>query len=369
MPDKPQTASVNHLRFLDSARGIAALMVFAGHFIDRGYHDNPSAKYLLLIFNGNDAVSFFFVLSGFVLSYKYLVLKQPLDLKKFWVSRIFRLIPAYFITIVLNVLLVYRNDLSLSKLSDIFIFNKNGFWEEALMIRFHNVYYFPGWSLTFEMVCSFLIPFYITLAMRDKRLISYFYVVLLIIGNSLAFSAHFLLGILISCYFVVFSDQSFRLTKWYRYRYLVIPITMVLFSVRRIDRIFPLWDSYKKLAEFVSLDFFLYSGLASFVFIVAIIQSKKAQRFLEQKLLVFIGKISYSIYLLHTFSISIIYLYLLPLVTIQNHVLLILVAFSAYAVLTILLASMLHRFVELPFMAVGKRITGKMKSSLVVKMD
>ena len=47
------------------------------------------------MFNGSDAVSFFFVLSGFVLSYKYLALGQPLDMKQFYTNRIFRLWPAF----------------------------------------------------------------------------------------------------------------------------------------------------------------------------------------------------------------------------------------------------------------------------------
>lgn len=58
--------------YLDSMRGIAALMVLFGHFILWRYVDYPIAKSLYLLFNAHDAVSFFFVLSGFVLSWVYL---------------------------------------------------------------------------------------------------------------------------------------------------------------------------------------------------------------------------------------------------------------------------------------------------------
>ena len=80
-----------HLDYLDSARGIAALMVLFYHFINWKYDSHTLAKVGSIIANGSDAVSFFFVLSGFVLSYKYVVLRQPLDIKKFYFNRFFRL--------------------------------------------------------------------------------------------------------------------------------------------------------------------------------------------------------------------------------------------------------------------------------------
>ena len=106
MPNLFTDPSEKHIRYLDSARGIASLMVFATHFCDYKYHGKMIANYLSIIFNGSDAVSFFFVLSGFVLSYKYLVLNKPLDIKKFYVSRFFRLWPAFFVTLIFNRLLV-----------------------------------------------------------------------------------------------------------------------------------------------------------------------------------------------------------------------------------------------------------------------
>jgi hypothetical protein len=91
-----------HLPYLDSARGLAALMVLFGHFYSWKYSHVPAVKYLDFIFNAVDAVSFFFVLSGMVLTYQYVVLGNSLDLRKYTINRFFRLFPAFFLTVVLH---------------------------------------------------------------------------------------------------------------------------------------------------------------------------------------------------------------------------------------------------------------------------
>ena len=85
-----------HLKYLDSARGIASLMVFGCHYMPRIFHEKMNLHYIFFVFNGHQAVNFFFVLSGFVLSYKYIVRNKSLDVVQFYVSRIFRLYPGFF---------------------------------------------------------------------------------------------------------------------------------------------------------------------------------------------------------------------------------------------------------------------------------
>src|SRR4051812_21413808 len=113
MPVIPSVNTDKHFKYLDSARGIAAMMVFCSHFIAKNYQAKMNVRWFFLVFNGNDAVSFFFVLSGFVLSYKYIVLNRPLDIKKFYVARVFRLFPAYFIIVVWSAMFAYRNEMNL----------------------------------------------------------------------------------------------------------------------------------------------------------------------------------------------------------------------------------------------------------------
>lgn len=284
----------SHLNYLDATRGIAALMVMAYHFINWKYENRSGAKLASIIFNGSDAVSFFFVLSGFVLSYKYIVLNAVLDIKKFYVNRLFRLWPAYFITILLNALNANRGNLGWHNLQQVFILNKSYFWEEAFLLRGHPNFYMPGWTLVIELALSFFIPFTIVIAKKDKRLIIWLLFAYLLIGNTMRdlymFNFHFTLGVLISCIFTYVNDVSFRQTKWLRYKYLVLFLCFMLYSIRHIDRLFPIGPAYTYIAGYLGITFFHYSAIASFVFIVAVIMSKRAQGLLSHSILLFLEK-------------------------------------------------------------------------------
>ncbi len=361
--------SDRHFKYLDSARGIAALMVFASHFIIRNFGDNRTTRAWLILFNGNDAVSFFFVLSGFVLSYKYIVLSKPLDIKKFYVSRIFRLFPAYFLVIVWSILFAGRHFLNIYAIKDFFIYNKYGFWEEALLLRFHNTFYYPGWTLSVEMLGSFLIPFYVALAIYNKKLVPYLIVVLLIIGNNFFFSYIFLFGIVASCNFSEITGKSFRETKLFRYRYPLIIASLILFSLRQFDAIFPFGQRYKYIAGYLGVDFFTYSAPACFVFLVIMLCNKKLQHFLENRVLVYLGKISYSIYLVHVVVIDTIYLFVERYLAGPHYSIIFFMVTVCCILAIIAVASLLHYLVELPFIRLGKRIVNTMKPSLVIKRE
>lgn len=360
-----------HLGCLDAARGIAALVVMVYHYINWRSWNHFKSILATIIFNGIDAVSFFFVLSGFVLSYKYIVLNEPLDIRKFYLNRVFRLWPAFFITVVFNALNSTRNNLNLHSIANIFLFDKTQFWEEAILIRGHPKYYGPGWTLVLELAFSFFMPFGIALAKKDKNIIFWLLLSFLLIGNNLGtsymFHIHFTLGVLISCLYSQIAAPSFRQTKWYRLRYPILIAAIFLFSVRHVERIFSFWDTYNYLSNYFGIYFYFYSAIASFVFIVAIIQSTQARNILEHKWLLFIGKISYSIYLMHWLLVTDIYLYWDQLNRLfGNGRLAYFSIFTIYASGTILLATLLHYTIELPFIKLGKRLMKQMKPSLML---
>lgn len=88
------------IEYLDSLRGIAALMVVTSHFLER----TPLRDtWFLSHFNlGQFGVVIFFILSGMVIPYSLGNSKQAI--KKFITSRFFRLYPAYWFSVLFAVL-------------------------------------------------------------------------------------------------------------------------------------------------------------------------------------------------------------------------------------------------------------------------
>ncbi len=97
-----------HYPFIDALRGIAALLVVAAH-TSRFYQ--PSSHYLSVIASaGNRGVQLFYIVSSFTLclalSRSSETAPKVTTLKRFWVHRFFRIIPMFYFAIGLSLLIV-----------------------------------------------------------------------------------------------------------------------------------------------------------------------------------------------------------------------------------------------------------------------
>jgi peptidoglycan/LPS O-acetylase OafA/YrhL len=162
MPDAAQTIHFtppqNH-RFLllDALRGIAALLVVL-------YHLSEMVK-LHIAPNGFLAVDFFFCLSGFVIAFSYeRRLAEQLSFRDFFVARLVRLYPVYFICSLLGLLI----KLVLQRAATHEAPNWSSWSKYALLALFmwptcltsiHSPDNFPlnvsAWSLFYELVANF----------------------------------------------------------------------------------------------------------------------------------------------------------------------------------------------------------------------
>lgn len=102
-PTEADAASVNLIKPLTSVRFFAAIFVVMYHsgsgFITAQPHVPGVIKSALL--NGYTGVTFFFVLSGFILHHTYRCkLVDREDIKRFAVARFARIYPVYFITVI-----------------------------------------------------------------------------------------------------------------------------------------------------------------------------------------------------------------------------------------------------------------------------
>lgn len=105
-----------HLKGLDTLRAIAALMVVFSHLelLKNQYHVENVFEYVP---SGHIAVILFFVLSGFLISFlliKELEINQKISFRKFYMRRILRIWPLYYLIIILSFLLIESNNSILS---------------------------------------------------------------------------------------------------------------------------------------------------------------------------------------------------------------------------------------------------------------
>lgn len=362
-------------------RGLAAFAVLIYHFLfsleNFNYWKGSNAQHWLsCLFNGSDAVSFFFVLSGLVLSYRYFNRKvnEPLQIQypQFIVQRIFRIYPAYIVMILISFLYAHRDELSLSFIYDAVFIKNYEFLYELILIRNHNALYTPGWTLSVEVVMSFLVPVFIIVLYKAPRTYAYLIPLSVLLSAFIsAFAFHFMLGVWLGKHYKAIQAFDFKTSRLYRVRYMLYALMVLMLSVRHIDRIYALDFLYYYPNHYLGLDFFHLTGFASFLILCKAINDHQWQALLQWKPFLFLGKISYSIYLTHWFVIFYLYTpqpeYIAQLIGMPGHIY---YAGLLFCVATTLGASVLFYYLlEKPCNTLGKRWSkrwfGKMEFDLI----
>lgn len=180
---------------LTSLRFIFAIMVFMSHlkFNSVGSSSTFNWLYANIFTEGYLGVSFFFILSGFVLSYSY---KEKLDQKEvskrgFYIARFARIYPLHLLTFIIAIPLTFKE------------FGENivqwvltAALNIGLLQSFIPVYdyYFsfnlPTWSISNEMFFYLLFPLFATPIYRlgqKTRLLSVSFLLLIIISMGIIF--------------------------------------------------------------------------------------------------------------------------------------------------------------------------------------
>jgi peptidoglycan/LPS O-acetylase OafA/YrhL len=283
--------------YLDSVRGIAAFCVLIFHLngiVGEGALSIEQGVLYNTLFNGHHAVSIFFVLSGLVLSFKYL--KMPdlaLDYKQYILKRFYRLFPAYWVTLLLIYISKHQQH-SFAKIQDVL-----DFIAEGSLFRNHFDIFLGGWSLNIEMGISLILPVLILVMRFNRQWFVYFtlFSVLLSAYYTL-YLFHFCLGIWLAADFEQIQAGKYRNHFIYRYRYALLPIWLLFFSGNYITYQIENAEAFLMIRKLVGFDWYHASGIAAFLLLIWIIMSKKWQRLLSLKPLIFLGKISYSVYLM-----------------------------------------------------------------------
>jgi peptidoglycan/LPS O-acetylase OafA/YrhL len=364
----------NRLDYLDSLRGIASMIVVFSHYI-LAYGIDMKIKPITfsplhLFFDGFAAVSFFFVLSGFVLT---LSLIKTFDLKSFYFKRIFRIMPSYLIVLFISGLLYFSfypiktipesskwiNEFWTKPL-DYFAFLKQVFFLETGN-NAHLV--FQNWTLNVEMKFSLLIPFlYLILINTNIYIFLLFNFVLVSFFCVPVFCFHFSLGIILAVY--KNSTVNFFL-KWENKYRIYLLLILIFFLTYRYTVPMYYYYYFRKFNFLNNEDLiWIITGFGSCVLLVYCLSFEFLKRSLNNSILKFIGRISYSIYLVH----SIVLIYIVPYfihflnsINMQNiyaiHLVTLFVLFGA----CIIFSYLLNRIIEKPFVSLGNELLISLK--------
>lgn len=266
-----------------------------------------------LFFNGGFAVSIFFVLSGFVLSYKFHQNQDFKILTSYSVKRYFRLlIPVagsilicYFIHLAG---LFYMNDVKGITKSEVWlggIFNqmtedgnvivRNIFY--SVFFEYDNRYNPVLWTMTIEFLGSLLLFAFLGIVGKNKRwIILHILVTLVIFYLDRKFYAAFILGSLISKLFV----NGYSLPVGLKGQFIKIVLLLLGIYFSTFPQTIHIESSIWGILNLEGTNTYEISHvLGAFLILFVICFDQRLIHFLSMKVFTYLGKISFSFYLLH----------------------------------------------------------------------
>lgn len=293
-------------------------MIFINHYFYYFFTNSDSFAYKIFS-QFHIGVSFFFVLSGFLISYNYFFNKRNFSLKRYYYGRIIRILPTFFILSTI----VYFYDASFLPKSynlneaETSLFLNYLFQIYILDITFLKSFFsdywgygiVQGWSLSVEVFFYFLAPIFII----NKKPNVLVCIVLILLGfifveltkkTDLEYMFwhtifgrcfEFFVGIYISYIFVVKTKKTVR--RHTKFSYLSIGIITLLIFILCV------FDNKELFITIILNNFVIPIFGISFFIMSLIIEKTTVAKILSSRVLVLLGKSSYVFYLIHYGSI------------------------------------------------------------------
>lgn len=290
------------IQTLTSLRLFFALMVFGAHcYVLSPFFDAHFFK------EGFVGVSFFFVLSGFIIAYNYQdkLEKRAITKRTFWVARIARIYPLHWLTLLLAAVLGY------TACTDIGEWTKHFLCSLTLTHAYipHMDYFFsfnsPSWSLCCEQLFYLCFPFLVPLAKQSKRLWTVFGIMAMLTAvgmyltpeenikgywyvNPLARFSDFIVGMLLFRLYRTLKEKPIGFLQGSFLELCALALFFAFYlHAADIPKVYRYSCYYWIPVSAVLLSFSLQRGMLS--------------RLLSHRIWVVGGEISYSFYLIHLF--------------------------------------------------------------------
>lgn len=326
-------------KWLDSIRGIACLIVLFAHI----FSTVPTVG-VRVSGCGKIGVWLFFILSGFWMYYPYCVQQKTFDMNDtlaFYIKRIFRIYPMYMVVLIVCIFLGY--------------IDKMQFVKHLLLLQGWGHFWAIPVEMKFYLIAPVILFVFARIKAKHSAILSVVMAIILAVRfpfttyneNSICLFWYlpvFLLGMCTAYLYVHMKRRKNRIFDVVA-GCLLICLILIIPGVRElIWKIEP--DGYLQ-------NKYLFIGTIWSIMIICIANSIYIHLALEKtKILQWIGKISYSIYLIHFVVLQCICRY-----TENTYI-----KFASVIGLSIILAAMAERFVERKAIRIGKSIALKIES-------
>lgn len=353
---------MQRFEYIDSLRGIAILLVILCHsnpYFAEIYNVVLPPFFDTFVQNGDKGVTLFFLMSAFTLCLS-LNTKQTTEqnpIRNYFIRRIFRIVPLYYFVIIL-ILLLNINSPSISSVTANFLFihGVSPYWINSTVPG--------GWSVGIEMLFYLIFPilFYKIKSVSSIINLTLFSLVVSKAVLSFMTKLHFINdGILLKNF--VYENFISQLP--------VFLIGICLFQIRQnkgaVDKDPGMYKSYLFIATLILIhllggNVFKSHYLFAIAFAIAAYSLSKWQpSLIINTLTIWVGKLSYSIYLLHLVVAKLLVKYHWNYYS-SNVVLDTCLRFLIVFSISTLLACITYKLIELPFQAYGKRIINRLEN-------
>jgi len=341
---------------LTSLRFIFALMVFFSHLgllfddLDSNFLKDSMAKYIYMP-EGYIGVSFFFILSGFVLSYSYKerIINGEVSFKNFMIARFARIYPLHVVTLLFAFLM------SVFYVEDIFLFIQKTIVNLFLVQSFvpSRSFYFSfngvSWSISNEMFFYFLLPFlliFISKAIKNVKIITatLFIPILILFLFKDSSNSYWIFNI--NPFFRLFDFIIGILLYEVFNKFMKVNLSRYLFSLIELGAIivFILFFLFRQNIHQSYLYSVYYWIPMSIIIFVFAFQKGVISSILSHRFLIYLGEISFAFYMIHQLVIKVFWAINLKLNLVTNGYLLIALAF----LLSLIGAGVANKIIEKP---------------------
>lgn len=315
------------LVYLEGMRGTAALMVVLSHFIQFYYprllfnndeftHNNfetwLSETPINFLYNGNLAVCIFFVLSGYVLSLKYIKTKKISILFETATKRYFRLAIPVSVSIIIGFVaayfgfIYYQNitELTNSDMSSQYELKHNFF--DLIKLMTFDVFYYgissynPAlWTMKIELIGSFVVFLLLPLIALKKRsaiqAILFVVISLLTIRIGGLYYFAFVAGMIL-CDLNHKHNILFKLSNGGKWLLFVAGIYFASYPYVNVENTI---YQHLNINLFELNPFILSHCIGAILILIVLLNSNILQKIFSTSIFEYIGKISFSMYLTH----------------------------------------------------------------------